>query len=115
VLRDHSSDRFTLGSFTVYPGFTEIRQPEASGLAWSATDHHALVGLQLSSADSLEPQHVHGISVVVHVDARSAVDGECRIDGMSSFRALRAVERFPWPPNKAGYTSKQYYILVPTG
>lgn len=54
---------------------------------------------------------IHSVAVMVNVDGRRAVDGECRLDGRVSPALLDAVRSLPWPPGQPGYLFKEFFVV----
>lgn len=100
-----------LGRFSVHPGMTGFRGPQA--VPWSDERQRELLDKLKGVAGELErsPAEFHTVSVMLIVETDGTSDGECRVDGVASAEALKAVRSYPWPRASATYMFKQFYVL----
>lgn len=99
------------GRFSVHPGLTGFRGQQQ--VLWSNERHPELVEKLKGAIGRLEglPSEFHSISIMLVVETDGSASGECRVDGVESEEALKAVQSYSWPRTSAAYMFKQFYVL----
>lgn len=112
LLIEGKKRELVIGKYSAFPGATGFRGevPTLGFFANEKTMHDAI----LRSLDKVivQPEKDHVLlNLMISVDERGKVSGECRLDGVINDEGINALRNIKWPTGEGPYLFKQVYIL----